>query len=233
VTEGTGSGVAARLPFRDRHQAGSALAVALEPVFARRRVLLGDVVVLGLARGGVPVAAVVADNLAVALDVLVVRKLGVPGHRELAIGAVASGDVVVRNDEVLSRLADPERVLAEVLAAERAVLHERERRYRGGRPPVDLAERYVVLVDDGLATGTSMRAAVRAVRRQRAVTVVAAAPVGSPSAVDLLAGEADEVVCAAVPARFGAVGSFYRDFRQTSDDEVVAALERLEGRPGL
>ncbi len=220
--------VPASLPFRDRRHAGAALAGVLGPRLAGRVLALGEVVVLGLARGGVPVAAAVATQLGATLDVLVVRKLGVPGHRELALGAVASGDVVVRNEDVLSRLVDPERVLAGVLAAERAVLHERERTYRAGRPPVSLEGRSVVVVDDGLATGATMRAGVLAVRRQGAGAVVAAAPVGSDSAVDLVALEADDVVCAAVPERFGAVSTFYRDFDQTSDDEVIDAL----GRPG-
>jgi predicted phosphoribosyltransferase len=186
-------------------------------------------VVLGLVRGGVPVAVVVAERLGVPLDVLVVRKLGVPWAPEVAFGAIAAGGVQVLNEPVVARL-DPEAVRA-VVRRETAELARRERRYRGGRPPLDLAGRTVIIVDDGLATGASARAAVLAVRRLGAARVVLAVPVGARDAVNALGapGGADEVVCPLVPARFGAVSRYYESFQQVRDDEVVTLLSA--GRP--
>lgn len=211
--------------FADRAAAGRLLATEL----AGR--VSGDVVVLGLPRGGVPVAREVSDGLRAALDVFVVRKLGLPGHPELAIGAIAGasidGDrVQVLNQHVLDRHPVSPAALAQVVAAETAELDRRERLYRGGRPPVDLRDRTVVIVDDGLATGATMRAAAVAVRRLGAATVVCAAPVAPASAPQLLADVADDVVAVVLPADFAAVGQFYDDFRPTTDDEVRAALAR-------
>ncbi len=183
-----------------------------------------DVVVLGLARGGVPVAAEVARILDVALDVFVVRKLGVPGHEELAFGALASGGLRVFNDDVAATL--PPAVVAEVTAREQEELARREESYRGDRPPLDLRGRTVVLVDDGLATGASMRAAVGAVRSQDPASIVVAVPVGAAATCEQLRHEAavDSVVCAATPDPFVAVGSWYLDFSPTTDDEVRRLL---------
>lgn len=179
-------------------------------------------VVLGLARGGVPVAAEVARALAAPLDVLVVRKLGVPGHEELAFGAVASGGLRVLNPDVANHLADD--VVARVTAREKDELAAREARYRGGRTPLDLRGRTVVLVDDGLATGASMRAAVGAVRQHDPAAVVVAVPVGAAPTCALLEAEADTVLCPAMPEPFLAVGAWYHDFSPTTDEEVRRLL---------
>ncbi len=177
-------------------------------------------VVLGLPRGGVPVAAQVARALEAPLDVFVVRKLGVPGREELAMGAVATGGVRVLNDVVVKRLKIGDDVIAAVSAREEQELARREQAYRGDRPPLDLEGAAAVLVDDGLATGSTMRAAVAAVRGKGAASVVVAVPCGAPATVELLRGEADDVVCAATPEGFIAVGQCYADFSQTTDDEV-------------
>jgi len=208
--------------YEDRADAGRVLAATAQlQAYAGR----DDVVVLGLPRGGVPVALPIARALRAPLDVVLVRKLGLPEQPELAMGAVASigGTVqVVRNDSVVQ--AASERVFEEVHQHELVELRERERRYRAGRPPVVVTERVVILVDDGLATGASMRAAVAAVRAQRPARIVVAVPVGAEEACADLAREADEVVCAWIPQAFWAVGQAYADFRPTSDEEVVAAL---------
>jgi len=205
--------------FRDRTHAGEVLAVALSCSIAP-----GDVVVLALPRGGVPVAAVVAAALNAPLDVLVVRKVGVPGHPELAMGAVASGGLVVTNDDVVRRLKVPTHAVDLAVAKARAEVDERIARYRDLVQPVPLADRTVVLVDDGLATGATMRAGLAAVRVAGPARLAAAAPVGAPSAVAALAQHADEVVCPVVPAGFSSVGGSYRDFTQTTDEEVRALL---------
>jgi putative phosphoribosyl transferase len=179
-----------------------------------------DVVVLGLPRGGVPVAAEVAAALGAPLDVFVVRKLGAPGQRELALGAVASGGTIVLNDEIVRHLGVERARLDSIIAAERAIVDERDRAYRGDREPLDVAGRTVVVVDDGLATGATMRAALAALRVRDAGTLIAAAPVAPPDVFDVLRGEADRVVVLDTPEQFLAVGSWYRDFRQVSDDEV-------------
>jgi predicted phosphoribosyltransferase len=181
-----------------------------------------EVIVLGLVRGGVPVAARVARALHAPLDVLVVRKLGVPHFPELAFGALGPGGVRVLNPEVADRLDLAQ--IASVVAAESAELDRREREYRAGRPPLALDGRTAILVDDGLATGASAAAAVAVARHLGAHRVVLAAPVGPPEAVERLARVADEVCCPLTPPRFGAVGRYYRDFSQVSDAEVTALL---------
>lgn len=208
-------------PFADRAAAGRALAERLQPYAGP------DAVVLALPRGGVPVAVPVARALGAALDVVVVRKLGLPGRPELAMGAVAcvAGRLeVVRNDRVLRAAAVTEEAFADVLDAEVVELHRREEALRAQRPELAVRGRTVVLVDDGLATGATMLAAVGAVRRQQPGRAIVAVPVGSPSATRTVARLVDELVCPRVPADFGAVGQSYVDFSQTSDDEVRAAL---------
>jgi predicted phosphoribosyltransferase len=182
------------------------------------------VVVLGLARGGMPVAAEVARALAARLDVCVVRKLGVPGQEELAMGAIGSGEVQVLNRELLDRLELAQRDLEAVVRRERAELARREQAYRGGREPLDCSGAYVVVVDDGLATGSSMHAAVRAIRARRPARVIVAVPVGSPEACDSLRAVAEEVVCLHTPRRLGGVSAWYADFHPVGDEEVRAAL---------
>ena len=208
----------ARGRFLDRVDAGRQLA----------RVLLHHrgtgALVLGLPRGGVPVAAEVADALEADLDVLVVRKLGVPGHEELAMGAVAGGGLRVLNQDVLSRLGLPASVVEGATARATAVVADRERAYRGDRPPPVLRGRRVVLVDAGLATGATMRVAVRAVTGAGASPVVVAVPVAPPSACEALRALADEVVCLHTPSSFLAVGAWYDDFSETTDDDVRALL---------
>jgi putative phosphoribosyl transferase len=205
--------------FFDRVDAGRQLARAL---LHHRG---AGALVLGLPRGGVPVAAEVAAALDAELDVLVVRKLGVPGHEELAMGAVAGGGLRVLNDDVLSRLDLPEAAVERATGAAAQVVAERERAYRGDRPPPVLRGRRVLVVDDGLATGATMRVAVRAVVGAGASPVVVAVPVAPPQACEALRSLADEVVCLRTPTSFVAVGAWYDDFSETSDDEVRAALE--------
>jgi predicted phosphoribosyltransferase len=207
--------------FRDRSDAGRLLAERLRAYAGR-----DDVVVLGLPRGGVPVAAEIARALEAPLDVFVVRKLGVPGHEELAFGAIASGGVQVANPEVLDSAAlEPDDVAA-VVARERTELARREERYRGGRPPAAVRGRTVVVVDDGLATGATMRAAVAALREAGAARIVVAVPVASGEAATHLAEAADVLVCPAVPRRFRAGGAWYADFAAVGDAEVAALLAR-------
>jgi predicted phosphoribosyltransferase len=206
--------------FRDRRDAGRFLAGLLGDYRGRT-----DVVVLGLPRGGVPVAYEVAVAVDAPLDVFVVRKLGVPGHEELAMGAISSGGVVVLNDEVVRDLGIPAALVERVVAAERKELLRRERVYRDGRPMLDLAERTAILVDDGLATGASMRAAVQGLRRLRPGRVVMAVPTAPESTCEAFEAVVDDVVCATTPVPFFAVGQAYRDFRQTTDDEVRNLLQ--------
>jgi len=206
--------VAAR-EFADRADAGRRLAERLGAYAGR-----GDVIVLGLPRGGVPVAAEVARSLPAPLDVCVVRKLGVPGDEELALGAIAAGGVLVLNDRVVSGLHLSDEAIAAVAAVERAELRRREQAYRGERPPADVAGRTVIVVDDGLATGATMRAAVRAVRMRAPARVVVAVPVAAPETCAALGPEVDEVVCALRPSDFRSVGGWYDDFAPTTDDEV-------------
>ncbi len=206
--------------FLDRRQAGQVLADRLRTHASRH-----DVVVLALPRGGVPVAAEVSALLQAPLDVFVVRKLGVPGHEELAMGALATGGVRVLNDDVIAHLSIPPAAIDQVTAREQRELERRERLYRGDRPPLDVRDRVAILIDDGLATGSTMRAAVRAVRPRGPAEVLVAVPVGSAEACADLGREADLVICAHIPRWFSAVGEWYGDFSQTSDEEVHDILE--------
>lgn len=212
--------------FADRRTAGRRLAAALEHLRGQ------DVVVLGLPRGGVPVAYEVAAALEAPLDVVVVRKLGLPGQPELAMGAVGEGGVVVRNERVLALGGIGREELERVRARETAEVEQRARRFRGARARAPLAGRTAVLVDDGIATGATARAACRAVRGLGAARVVVAVPVAAPSAVHRLQAEADEVVCLSSPEGFHAVGSSYVDFGQTGDEEVVRLLREAGAEPG-
>jgi putative phosphoribosyl transferase len=188
--------------------------------YARR----SDVIVLGLPRGGVPVAKEVAIALDAPLDVFVVRKLGVPRREELAMGAIASGGVRVLNEDVVGSLRIEPGVIESVAAAEARELARREDLYRGNRPPLDLAGKVVILVDDGLATGSTMRAAIEAARRHDPGEVVAAVPVAAPSTCESLRSVADKVVCAVTPKNLYAVGQWYTDFEQTSDGDITDLL---------
>lgn len=207
--------------YRDRAHAGQVLAAKLRHLAGR-----DDVVVLGLPRGGVPVAYEVARALAAPLDVFVVRKLGVPGHRELAMGAIASGGVRVVNESVVRQLRIPQHVLDEAAADELNELVRRERLYRGERPAPQLKDRVVVVVDDGLATGSTMRAAIAALRKLEPARIVVAVPVGAAETCEEIGREVDEVVCVESPLFFQAVGLWYESFDQTSDAEVREALAR-------
>ena len=217
-----------RTVFRDREEAGDALAARLGH-YARRagapRAGAADVLVLALPRGGVPVGARVTRALGAPLDVFVVRKLGVPGHEELAMGAIASGGVRVRNEEVVDKLRIDDATLQRAAEVETRELARRERSYHGQRPPPDLAGRVVILVDDGLATGSTMRAAVAAARRLGPARVVVAVPTAPASTCEELRSEADEVVCVSTPRPFRAVGYSYRSFPQTTDEEVRELLQ--------
>lgn len=219
-----GFGFEDRQPYEDRRHAGVELARQLIDRLGDR----GDLVVLALPRGGVPVAYEVARALRAPLDVFLVRKLGLPGHPELAMGAIASGGVRVLNDDVVSWYRVPPDEIDRVARAEQAELDRRERVYRAGQPPVPLRDRVVVLVDDGLATGSTMKAAVEAVRAHAPSRIVVAVPVGSPETCREFAQVADDIVCARAPHRFMAVGQWYRDFSQTTDEEVQALLHGAE-----
>ena len=207
--------------FADRREAGRQLERQLSR-FAGR----DDVIVLALPRGGVPVAFEVAQGLGAPLDVFVVRKLVVPGHEELAMGAIAADGVRVLNQDVLRMVPRAEEILARVTAVEQRECERREQEYRAGRPALDLRGKTAILVDDGFATGASMRAAVAVARKRGAARIIAAAPVGARETCAELGREADEVVCLIQPREFFAVGEYYVDFSQTSDEEVRGLLER-------
>lgn len=207
--------------FSNRAEAGRLLAEKLIHYQGRN-----DAIVLGLPRGGVPVAYEVARRLALPLDVFVVRKLGVPGYEELAMGAIASGNVSVLNEDVMRALPNSERLLERVIAEEKLELERREARYRQGRPAPDLRNRVVIPVDDGLATGATMRAAAAALRKQGVAKIVVAVPVGAPETCRELELEVDEIICAYTPEFFSGVGQFYQDFSQTTDEEVTETLAR-------
>jgi putative phosphoribosyl transferase len=209
------------LPFADRKDAGCQLAKRLQAWKNHPSAL-----VLALPRGGVPVAWQVAHALGLPLDVLIVRKLGYPGYPELAVGAIASGGAIVINPSVAASLSNPEAALRGVIDSERRELHRRENLYRGDRQELDVRGKTVILIDDGLATGATMRAAAQAVKSLGAAHRVAAAPVGSHGACEILAQEVDDVVCAHVPKDFRSVGAYYEDFTQTTDQEVRDLLSR-------
>lgn len=210
-----------RQAFHDRKEAGVALAARLQHYADR-----SDVVVLALPRGGVPVASPVADALGAPLDLFLVRKLGTPGHRELAMGAIASGGIRVLNDDVVKWYGISPEQLDAVAREEQFELERREAAYREGRDSPTLENRVVILIDDGLATGSTMTAAVKAVRQRAPARIVVAVPVGARDTCDVLAGVADEVVCVRTPEPFSAVGQWYLDFDQTSDEEVRQLLRR-------
>ena len=209
--------------FRDRRHAGRVLAEHLREYADRN-----DVIVLALPRGGVPVAYEVAVALHLPLDVFVVRKLGVPGYPELAMGAIASGGVQVLNDDVVSQLPYAEQWVSHVANEERKELERRELFYRDTRSRPHLRGKTIILIDDGLATGATIRAAARALKQQGVADLVVAVPVASPETCDELRGEVDHIVCAFTPASFAGVGQFYEDFSQTSDDEVRELLAQAE-----
>jgi len=209
--------------FAGRTDAGLALAKELESYRNR-----DEVIVLGLPRGGVPVGAVVAERLNVPLDIFLVRKLGFPGHEEFAIGAIASGGMRVMNQAALETGRISQEEIDEIAAREKVELERREQEYRGDRPRLELEGRITILVDDGLATGSTMRAAVAALRQQNPAKIIVAVPVASAEACELLSSEADEVFCASIPEPFHAVGLWYEDFSQTTDEEVKELLQRAE-----
>lgn len=211
--------------FTDRREAGQKLAWELEKYRDRE-----DVIVLALPRGGVPVGFEVAQALHAPLDIFLVRKLGLPGHEELAMGAIASGGVQVINVQVTQELNIPEQVIDAVAKKEQAELERQEREYRGSRPRPDLKGKTVILIDDGLATGASMRAAVAGLQSQNPSRVVVAVPTAAVETCQALEALVDEVVCAITPEPFHGVGLWYRDFSQTSDDEVRALLEKAAER---
>jgi putative phosphoribosyl transferase len=209
--------------FRDRRDGGRALAKVLS-AYANRP----DVVVLALPRGGVPVGFEVARALHVPLDVFIVRKLGVPRHEEYAMGAIASGGVRVMNEKIVQLLGIPDHAIEAVARAEQKELERRERLYRDARPALDVKGHTVILVDDGLATGATMLAAVKALQAMRPARLVVAVPTASAETCADMRHEADDVICATTPEPFHAVGLWYHDFEQTSDEEVHALLEQAE-----
>jgi putative phosphoribosyl transferase len=212
--------------FHDRRDAGQQLAAALAPHYAGR----DDLLVLALPRGGVPVGYEVARALGAPLDVFVVRKLGLPWHEELAMGAIASGGVRILNDDVIEASGVTDDEIEAVAQREQHELERRERLYRGGRPFAGVRGRTAILVDDGLATGSTMRAAVEALKREGPAHVVVGVPIGAPETCDAFRDDVDEVVCAFTPQPMDAVGQWYEDFTQTTDDEVhtlLAAARRV------
>ena len=211
--------------FKDRRDAGRQLAQALRSYAGR-----SDVLVLGLPRGGVPVAFEVAQALGAPLDVFIVRKLGMPRYQELAIGAIASGGVRVLNEGLIRTAGVSQLDIEAVTAAEERELNRRLRRYRGDRPLPEIAGRTVILIDDGLATGSTMQAAVMALRQERPAAIVVAVPTAPPETCDAFRGLVEEVVCAVTPEPFYGVGLWYQDFSQTTDEEVHELLERARER---
>lgn len=207
--------------FKDRKQAGELLAEQLAAYTGN-----SDAVILALPRGGVPVAFAISQKLGIPLDVVIVRKLGAPGHPEYAMGAIASGGVRVLQQDVVATLGIPQAVVEEATQREMREIERREPLYRAGRPTIPLRGRVVILVDDGLATGSTMLAAVQAVRRQEPARIVVAVPVGAADTCEMLAAEVDELVCLSTPSPFYAVGMWYEDFSQTSDNEVRSLLQQ-------
>ncbi|MFE8072359.1 phosphoribosyltransferase [Marinobacteraceae bacterium S3BR75-40.1] len=211
--------------FTNRTEAGALLAEE----FGKHAGRFSSPLVLGLPRGGVPVAAAVARALDAELDILTVRKVGVPGQPELAMGALASGDIRVRNERVIRGLGVSEDSFNRVARNELEELQRRETRFRGERPRPSMRDRTVILVDDGVATGSTMRAAIQAVRQQDPREVIVAVPVAAPDSLELLRDEADDVICLMAPAGFAGVGQWYRDFAQTADEEVQSLLAEAWG----
>jgi putative phosphoribosyl transferase len=213
-------------PYRDRADAGRRLAGELEEYAGR-----SDVVVLALPRGGVPVAFEVAEAIDAPLDLMIVRKLGLPGQEELAMGAIATGDVRVMNEPLVERLGLSGDVIEQVVERERRELHRRQKEYRGDRPPPQVKDKCVILIDDGLATGATMLAAAQAIRQLQPREIVVAVPVAPPDTCQQLEQHVDRVVCAETPWMFRGVGQWYDDFSQTSDREVRQLLDRAWARP--
>jgi putative phosphoribosyl transferase len=207
--------------FRDRTEAGRVLADRLS-AYAK----YPDAVVLALPRGGVPVAFEIAEALNLPLDIVVVRKLGLPGHEEFAMGAIASGGARVLNQDLIHQLSLSDEIIEHIVAREQRELERRERTYRGQRPVLDVRDHIVIIVDDGLATGSSMRAAIAALRQKRPAKLIVAVPVGARMTCSELEALADEVICLEMPENFSAVGLWYRDFSQITDEEVNNLLER-------
>jgi putative phosphoribosyl transferase len=207
--------------FRDRTEAGRLLADRLS-AYAN----YPDAMVLALPRGGVPVAFEIAEALNLPLDIVVVRKLGLPGHEEFAMGAIASGGARVLNQDLIHQLSLSDEIIEHIVAGEQRELERRERTYRGQRPVLDVRDHIVIIVDDGLATGSSMRAAIAALRQKRPAKLIVAVPVGARMTCSELEALADEVICLEMPENFSAVGLWYRDFSQITDEEVNNLLER-------
>jgi len=207
--------------FRDRIEAGQILASKLTKYLNQV-----NTVILALPRGGVPVAYEIGKELGLPVDIFVVRKLGVPGHEELAMGAIASGGVRHINRDVVDQLRIDSETIDSASRREQKEIERRERLYRGQRPPVDVLNKTVILVDDGLATGSTMRAAIAALRQHRPTRIVVAVPAAAPQTCSEIAAEVDEIICAATPEPFYAVGQWYQEFSQTTDDEVRELLAR-------
>lgn len=209
--------------FLDRHHAGQALAKELQAYRHQK-----DVIVLALPRGGVPVAYEIAKSLACPLDVFIVRKLGVPGHEELAMGAIASHDTIVFNQDIVHALMISSDLIEQVIATEKIELNRRELAYRGNKAPLQLKNKTIILVDDGIATGATMRAAITALRKLAPAKIIVAIPVASPESVEEMSILVDKIVCLLKPYDLGAVGFWYNDFTQTTDDEVFQLLRKLQ-----
>jgi putative phosphoribosyl transferase len=207
--------------FKNRSDAGRFLATKLTHYAYQP-----DVLILALPRGGVPVGFEIATSLELPLDVFIVRKLGVPGYEELAMGAIATGGIRVLNEEIVQHLNIPERAIEAVAREELLELERREKLYRGNREPVEISRHRAILVDDGLATGSSMRAAVRALRQFNPASISVAVPVASKDTCDHFRNEVDEIICGRTPEPFMAVGQWYEDFTQTTDEEVSELLDR-------
>ncbi len=217
--------------FRNRIQAGRFLAQQLKPTYANR----SDVLVLGLPRGGVPVAYEIAKVLDAPLDICIVRKLGVPGHKELAMGAIATGEVMILNEGLVGSLGISQRDIKQVIAREQQELERRDRLYRGSRPAPDLRERTIIVVDDGIATGSTLKAALSTIKQQQPKRIVVAVPVAPPDVCNELNQEVDEVVCLLTPQWLHSIGLWYEDFSPTTDEQVrnllaqnISQLDKLK-----